>query len=165
MPDHSVMVKRQKVLGEFGEFALRNEDLGEVMHRACELVGEALVTNMSKIVEIDHEKQELVVKAGVGWPPGVIGHKRLPMGERSSETYVIEQGEPVVTQDINKEDRFDFPDIMKEVGTTTIVNLLIFLPGAEKRPMGCSKWTAARRVTSTRRTKSSSGPTRPSWDL
>jgi len=128
--------KRQKVLGEFGEFALRSDDLDEILHRACELVGDALGTDFSKILEIDHEKQELLVKAGVGWPPGIVGQKRLSMNDRSSEAYAIEKGEPVVTQDISKEERFEFPEFMKEVGTTAIVNVPIFLPGGEKKAYG-----------------------------
>lgn len=136
MPNHDQMVKRQKILGDFGEFALRSEDLDEILHRTCELVCEALGTDISKILEIDHERHDLLVKAGIGWPPGIVGQKRLSMNERSSEAYAIEKAEPVVTQDIRKEKRFEFPDFMKEAGTIAIVNVPIFLPGGEKKAYG-----------------------------
>lgn len=136
MPDHDQMVRRQKVLADFGDFALRSEDLDEILHRACELIGEALGTELAKILEIDHGKLELLVKAGVGWSPGIVGRKRLPMGELSSETYSIGKGEPVVTQDISKEDRFEFPRFLKEHGAVAIVNVPIFLPGKEKKAYG-----------------------------
>ena len=136
MPNHDQMMRRQKLLGDFGEFALRSEDLDAILRRACELVGEALETDAAKILEIDHERRDLLVKAGIGWPSGIVGQMRLSMNDRSSEAYAIEKGEPVVTQDIHKEDRFDFPDFMKEAGTVAIVNVPIFLPGGEKKAYG-----------------------------
>jgi two-component sensor histidine kinase len=129
MSDYLRMVLRQRVLADFGELALRNDDLGAVLSEACRLVAEALGTPLAKILEIDHDRQELLVVAGVGWRPGIVGATRLPMGERSSETYSIEQGKPVVTQDIEAEDRFEFPPFLTEHGTVAIVNVPIFLPG------------------------------------
>jgi GAF domain-containing protein len=136
MPDHHQMVRRQKILADFGDFALRSEDLDEILHRTCELVGKALGTEISKILEIDHGKQELLVRGGVGWPLGLVGQKRLSMNERSSEAFAIEKGKPVVTQDIRKEERFEFPDFMKDAGVVALVNVPIFLPGKEKKAYG-----------------------------
>jgi GAF domain-containing protein len=65
----------------------------------------------------------------VGWNPGVVGKARIPMNERSSETYSIEAAEPVTTSDIDKEERFAFPHFLKEHGVAAIVNVPIFLPG------------------------------------
>ena len=129
MPDVEQMLKRQTVLADFGELALRSEDLQEILTEACRLVGKALKTDYAKILEIDHRRQDLLVKAGFGWKDGVIGHVRLPFGERSSETYSINQGIPVVTQAIKDEERFDFPAFMMEHGVIAIVNVPIFLPG------------------------------------
>jgi two-component sensor histidine kinase len=122
-------VKRQRVLANFGEFALRNEDFEAVLTEACRLVAEALGTDFAKVLEIDHDRQELLVRAGVNWRPGVVGEKRLPMGERSSETYSIEQGKPVVTKDVREEQRFEVADFMREHGIVAMVNVPIFLPG------------------------------------
>jgi hypothetical protein len=131
MSDHEQMVARQKVLAGFGDFALCCEDLEEVLTQACRLVGEALGTNLAKILEIEQDGQRLLVKAGVGWRPGIVGEKRLPMGERSSETYSIQVAQPVITQDIGQEDRFVVPDFLKEHGAVALVNVPIFLPGGQ----------------------------------
>lgn len=42
MPDPERVIRRQRALADFGEFALRNENLDEVLTEACRLVGEAL---------------------------------------------------------------------------------------------------------------------------
>ena len=129
MPDREQMAKRQRVLADFGEFALRSGDLDAVLAEACRLVGAALGTDLAKVLEIDHGTRELFVRAGTGWRAGIVGRVRLPMGERSSETYAIERGAPVVVRDIAREDRFEFPGFMKEHGVAALVNVPVFVPG------------------------------------
>ncbi|MEG3166469.1 PAS domain-containing protein [Sphingomonas sp. PB2P19] len=128
------MMKRQQALATFGEFAIHSEDLDAVLMEACRLVGEATGTGRAKVLEIQEGRQELLVRAGVGWAPGVVGTVRLQMGERSSETYAIKAAKPVVTQDIAKDDRFDVPPFMKQAGVVALVNVPIFVPG--QRPYG-----------------------------
>jgi GAF domain-containing protein len=134
MADLGAMVRRQRVLADFGEFALRNESLDEVLTEACRLVGEAMGTMRAKVLEIETGGGMLLVRAGVGWRPGIIGQMRLEMSERSSESYSIKAGEPVISQDIRKEARFQLPAFLKEAGVIALVNVPIFLPGG--RPYG-----------------------------
>jgi PAS domain S-box-containing protein len=123
------MMKRQQVLADFGEFALRSEDLDEVLAEACSLVAEALGTIRAKILEIGEDGETLLVRAGVGWDPGIVGRLRLLMKDHSSETFAIREGKPIITQDIRKEERFEVPDFMKEAGVVALANVPIFVPG------------------------------------
>ena len=123
------LLKRQKVLANFGDFALQSEDLDEVLTEACRLVGDALGTGRAKVLEIEPGGESLFLRAGVGWDPGVVGHVHIPMGERSSESYAIEAAAPVITQDISQEPRFDVPPFMKEAGVVALANVPVFLPG------------------------------------
>ena len=125
------LANQQKILGEFGAFALQSEDLDAVLHKACELVAEAVGTRRAKILEIEPGGETLFVRAGVGWTPDIVGQLRLPMHEHSSETYSIRAGEPVVSQDIAAETRFEVPDFMKAAGIAALANVPIFLPRDE----------------------------------
>ena len=137
MPDTSelleTLLRRQRVPADFGDFALRSENLDAVLHEACRLVAEALGTGRAKVLEIERregeEGESLLVRAGVGWAPGVVGHLRLPMGEHSSESYSIRAGEPVISQDIAREERFEVPPFMKDAGVVALANVPVFLPG------------------------------------
>jgi PAS domain S-box-containing protein len=131
MPDLEQMVKRQRVLADFGDFALRSDILDEVLTAACRLVGEALGTTRAKILEIQEGGDFLLVRAGVGWNPNVVGQVRLEMTEKSSESFSIKAGKPVVTRDIREESRFEIPDFMKEAGVIALANAPIFLPGGK----------------------------------
>lgn len=134
MASREQMVTRQRALGEFGELALRSNDLDQVLQEACRIVSDALGTDLAKVLEIEQDQQMLLVRAGVGWEPGIVGRTRLPMGERSSETCAIEVGEPVIVTDIQHEKRFVLPAFLTEHGAIALVNVPIFLPG--RKPYG-----------------------------
>jgi PAS domain S-box-containing protein len=129
MSDFVDMKQRQRILGDFGELAVRSQDLGQILQEACRLASDALGTKRAKILEILHAEQELFVRAGVGWESGIVGTMRLPMEEHSSETFAIKAAEPVITQNIAHEDRFQVPSFMKDAGVVALVNVPIILPG------------------------------------
>lgn len=131
MTDYDDLLRRQRTLADFGDFVLRSKDLQEILTEGCRLVCGALGTKLGKVMEIEREKGVALVRAGVGWPEGVVGHVRLELSERSSETWAIEQGEPLVSANIHTEERFEFPDFLKEAGVVSLVNVPIFLPGGE----------------------------------
>ena len=131
MPTLEQMKVRQSVLANFGDFALRCDDLDDVLHEACRLVSDALGTDLAKVLEIEEGGAAAFVKAGIGWRPGIVGKERLPFSERSSETYSLKVREPVVSRDIREEDRFEFADFLIEHGAVSLVNVPIFLPGGE----------------------------------
>jgi hypothetical protein len=63
------LLKQREIIAEFGELALRSDDLDEILVEACRLVGEALGTDLAKVMELHDEESTLFVRAGVGWKP------------------------------------------------------------------------------------------------
>jgi PAS domain S-box-containing protein len=104
------------------------------LDEGCRLVAGALGADLAKILEIEPGHDSALVRAGLGWRPGIVGKQRISLHDGSSEAFAIHECKPVVTHDIAKEDRFDFPDFMHEHGTVALVNVPIFLPGL--RPYG-----------------------------
>lgn len=119
----------RKSLSDFGDFVLDHEDLDAVLNEACRLVAEGLNVELAKVIEIDRSSDTGLVRAGIGWRPGLVGHERISLTERSSEAFSIDQAKPVITQDIESEDRFEFPQFLREHGVVALVNVPIFLPG------------------------------------
>lgn len=131
MPSDGQMIRRQKVLGDFGEFVLRCDDLDEILYKACVLIGEALDTDLSKVMEISGDGDSLLVRAGFGWQAGIVNTLRLAMADKSSETYSAALGAPVIVQDILTDDRFEFPRFLVDEGVRAMVNAPIILPGGK----------------------------------
>ena len=71
--DYPELLRQQTTLARFGELALRSDNLDEILTEACRLVGGALGTDLAKVVELQADGRTLLVRAGVGWKPGVVG--------------------------------------------------------------------------------------------
>ena len=63
-------LRRQQALAKFGEIALRSSNLDEILTEACRLVGEALDTDLAKVMYLLGDGVTLLVRAGMGWNPG-----------------------------------------------------------------------------------------------
>src|ERR1700688_2846814 len=83
--EHLELLRQQTTLARFGELALRSDNLDEILTEACRLAGEALGTDLAKVVELQEDGETLLVRAGVGWKPGVVGEATLKATEDSSE--------------------------------------------------------------------------------
>ncbi len=66
-------LKLQTVFARFGELALKSDDLDQILTEACRLAGEALGTDLAKVVQLQKDGETMLVRAGVGWAPGVVG--------------------------------------------------------------------------------------------
>lgn len=131
MIEAAELLHRQRVLAEFGRFVLDCTDLQGILTQGSRLIAEALKADLAKVLEIERERGSALVRAGVGWNPGIVGHARIRLDEHSSEAHAIKMAAPLITQDISKEDRFAFPEFMREHGVVALVNVPILLPGRE----------------------------------
>ncbi|RHW18195.1 GAF domain-containing protein [Sphingomonas gilva] len=129
------MLRQQTVLAKFGELALKSEDLDEILTEACRLVGEALGTDLAKVVELQPDGRTLMVRAGVGWKPGVVGHTKMQVDKGSSEGHALETGEPVISSDIATETRFQYAPFLIDNGVRAMVNVII-IGAKERQPYG-----------------------------
>ncbi|MFN3818261.1 PAS domain S-box protein [Blastomonas sp.] len=129
MASQSQNNRYQQALSQFGDFVLDSDDLDAILNEACRLIAQGLDVDLAKVIEIDRESDTGLVRAGVGWRPGVVGRERVDLSEKSSEAFAIEISEPVITQDIASEDRFEFPQFLLDHGVAALVNVPIFLSG------------------------------------
>ena len=97
------LLRQQTTLARFGDLALRSDDLDHILTEACRLVGEALGTDLAKVVQVQEDGETLLVRAGVGWKPGVVGQVKLRASEDTSEGHALRTGEPTISADIEKE--------------------------------------------------------------
>lgn len=129
MASQSQTDQYQESLSQFGDFVLDHDDLDEILNEACRLIARGLDVDLAKVIEIDRKSHTGLVRAGVGWRPGVVGRQRVDLSEKSSEAFAIEISEPVITQDIRNEDRFEFPQFLLDHDVVALINVPIFLSG------------------------------------
>jgi len=122
----------QAALALFGEFALKCDSLDDNLTEGCRLVGEALGTHLAKVIELQPDGHAMLIRAGVGWQPGIVGRMLVDAVSRTPERSALDSGEPVISPDIDREDRFEVPAFVKENGVRALASVVIV--GAEGRP-------------------------------
>ena len=129
------LLRQQTILARFGELALQSDDLDEILTEACNLIGQALGTHLAKVMELQADGKTLLVRAGVGWKPGVVGKVTIEATEESSEGYALRTGEPMISPDIAKETRFKYSSFLTDNGVKAVANVII-IGGKDRPPFG-----------------------------
>jgi len=129
---HQELLRQQTALAQFGEMALMSDDLDEILTEACRLAGEALGTDLAKVVELQLDGKTLLVRAGVGWKPGVVGVATIMAADDTSEGHALRTGEPMISPDITTETRFRYPAFLTDNGVKAVANVIII--GRQGKP-------------------------------
>ncbi|WP_250479629.1 MULTISPECIES: ATP-binding protein [unclassified Caballeronia] len=133
--ERAYLLRQQSALALFGEFALKTQNVDEILTRACEIVRDALNADFAKVMELQRDGTTLLVRAGVGWSNDVVGKTTVIADVRSSEGHALHTGKPVISNDITKEDRFEYADFIKEAGIRALANVIVIGP-AGRGPYG-----------------------------
>jgi two-component sensor histidine kinase len=118
-------LRERELLAELGSCALRAEDLDTVLQHASRLVAEGMGTTFCKVLEYLPDENQLLVRAGVGWKEGVVGHAKLDADTGSPAGYALQSGQPVISNNLAEEMRFRTPSLMLEHGIERAINVLI----------------------------------------
>src|SRR6202161_1595339 len=129
------LLRQQTALARVGGLALRSDDLEEILTEACRLAGEALGTDLAKVVELQEDGKTLVVRAGVGWKPGVVGVAAITPEADPSEGHALRTGELMISPDIATETRFKYSQFLIDNNVRAVANVLI-ISGQGKPPFG-----------------------------
>jgi two-component sensor histidine kinase len=124
---------QRAALADFGLFAFRCEDIDRLLHRATELVSEALHVRLVKVLEHLPERGEMLIRSGVNWQPGVVGRETFGDHEKSPGGYALRADHPVISPDLDAEDRFEIPDVLRRHGVKSMINVVIV---GEKQAFG-----------------------------
>ncbi len=133
--DHLKRLRQETALSKFGTLALKSDDLDEILTEACRLVGEALGTDLAKVMQLQDNGETLFVRAGVGWKPGVVGEVTLKATDDTSEGVALKTGEPMISPDIDQETRFRYPAFLTDNGVKAVANVII-IGGKDRPPFG-----------------------------
>ena len=72
-PTLDLRIRQQELLAELGVIALQRTGFSELLDRTVGLAAEGLKAELCKVLEYIPEENRLLLRAGVGWDPGLIG--------------------------------------------------------------------------------------------
>ncbi len=124
---------QQAVVAELGQQALVDRDLVALMNTAVMLVAKFLETDLCGLLELPPGGDKLLLRAGVGWKPGLVGHATAGLGASSQAGYTLQTREPVMVVDWHTEARFEKPPLLSDHGARSGITVII---GDPEQPLG-----------------------------
>jgi len=129
-------LRQQSLLGEFGRAAMQTRDIAQILQRATELCAHGLETRFAKVLEYMPDDNRLLVRAGIGWHTGTIGHVALGIDLESPAGYAFQTGQMVISNHLQQETRFRTPKLLSDHGIRRAINVLIPRGGEGDLPFG-----------------------------
>jgi two-component sensor histidine kinase/CheY-like chemotaxis protein len=119
------LLRQQAALAAFGSFALGESNLGKVLTEAARACADGLEVPFCKVCRYRPEENDLLVEAGVGWHPGVVGRVASRADESSPQGRAFTTGEPVICDDLSKDAIFVLPSFYAEHGIISTLDVII----------------------------------------
>jgi len=126
----ALRIRQQEILAELGVTALRGTPFLELLQETVRLVAEGLEAEFCKVLEYIAAEKRLLLRAGVGWDLGLIGVATVGADMESPSGYALRTGKPVVSNQLENEERFRTPDLLASHGVRRAINVILQGDGA-----------------------------------
>lgn len=118
-------LQQQQILADFGVLALKGTSFPELLDQATRCVAEGLRAEFVKIMKYLPAENRLLVCAGVGWGPGVVGNATVGADTASPAGYALKTGKAVISNHLDIEERFRTPELLVEYGIRRAMNVIL----------------------------------------
>jgi two-component sensor histidine kinase len=120
-----VRIRQQEILAELGVLALQGRPFLELLNETARLTAEGLEAEFCKILEYLPAQKRFLVRAGVGWDPGVVGVATVGADLESPSGFALRTGKPVISNHLENEQRFRTPELLVEHGIRRAMNVIL----------------------------------------
>jgi PAS domain S-box-containing protein len=129
MAETARRLRQQAALADLGQLALAAADFDDVLDAATGMLARELDTRWAGVLVLEPGGDDLVMRAGTGFPAGSVGRLRGSAGAGSQAGYTIATGAPVVTDDAAHEERFTFTRALLDLGVRSAISVPVLGAG------------------------------------
>jgi two-component sensor histidine kinase len=123
-------IRQQEILAELGVAALKGTGFAELLDITVRAVAEGLGAELCKALEYLPGENRLIMRAGVGWDSGLIGSATIGADLSSPSGYALRTGKPVISNHLEREERFRTPELLAAHGVRRAINVILQGDGA-----------------------------------
>jgi diguanylate cyclase (GGDEF)-like protein len=116
---------QQATVSEIGQRALSEVGLSPLLNEAVAMVSETLSIDLVTVLELQLDEDTMLVRAGVGWPPGMIGNQTVIFDDESQAAVAIKAAVPIVVDDYVSETRFRGSAVLHDRGVRSGITVPI----------------------------------------
>jgi PAS domain S-box-containing protein len=117
-----VRASQQEAVARLAEHALTQSDLQKFCDEAVTTIAEILDVELVKILELVPGDAELLLRAGVGWTPGLVGTAHVSTGRDTHAGFTLTSGGPVTVDNLATETRFTGAPLLRSHGAVSGVS-------------------------------------------
>ena len=121
----SKLLRQQAAIAGFGSFALRQSDLLTVLTAAARVCAEGLSVPFCKVCRYRSAENDLLIEAGHGWQPGVVGHVVSRADDSSPQGRAFTTGKPSICNDLRKDNEFELPPFYAAHNIVSTIDVVI----------------------------------------
>jgi PAS domain S-box-containing protein len=129
-----IRAKQQEVVARLGAQALTELGLQRFFDDSVRTIAETLEVELVKILELVPGDAELLLRAGTGWLPGLVGTALVSTDRNSQAGFTLASGGPVIVENLASETRFGGPSMLHQHGVVS--GLTIPIAGRDGRTYG-----------------------------
>ena len=106
-----VRIRQQELLAELGVLALQGTSFVEMLNHTARVTAEGLEAEYCKVLEYIPADNRLLVRAGIGWGEGVVGHATVGADSASPAGYALHTGKPVISNHLENEQQISYSGV------------------------------------------------------
>jgi two-component sensor histidine kinase len=118
-------IRQQELLAELGVLSLQGASFMEMLNHGARITAKGLEAEYCKVLEYQPAENRLLLRAGVGWDDGVIGHASVGADLESPGGYALRTGKPVISNHLENEQRFRTPELLARHGIRRAMNVIL----------------------------------------
>jgi two-component sensor histidine kinase len=119
----------QRALATFTRIVDEPASVPGLLQNAAAQVARITHIKHVKILRYRPDRGDLIIEAGVGWKPGVVGHVCFGADRFSAPGRSMQTGAPVAVEDIANDPEFRYADVLREHSIMSVLNVPIFVDG------------------------------------
>ena len=125
--------RQQAAVGALGREALAGVEFSRLFDDAVKQVAQTLTVEFAKVLELLPDRDDLRLRAGVGWKAGLVSHAIVDGGLGSQAGFTLRSAHPVIVDDLRTETRFVGPALLRDHGVVSGISVII---AGRERPFG-----------------------------
>jgi hypothetical protein len=102
----------QELLAEIGVMALQGGGFERLLAETVRLTAHGMEAEFCKILEHIPDENRFLVRAGLGWEPGIVGKATVGADLESPAGFALQTGQPVISNHLENEQRFRTPELL-----------------------------------------------------
>jgi len=116
---------QQSAITQLTQSALLATEVSALLNESVALVSQALAVEYCNVLEWLPDNNNLRMRSGIGWSPGLVGQAIIEASPNTQAGYTLHSGQAVVVENLHRETRFQGSPLLHEHDIVSGISVII----------------------------------------